>query len=408
MAERIPSASSSFARDAWRVSVAGKSALCEATSSIGLEPPPTVSLEAAIETVGGSHTWWWGGWLSLGHYFWVVRDPAANWSSGSTFLTGNDERAAVTSLAHTYELREQQLDYDIEVDLMQILGSAMVPPPLADALSGVDVGIVSLVVAGNVTGMIPIATLTIPGTDDVRVIERAVVRVQPPAFLSALVAARDCDPFGPWPLAVACLDPRGDLEHARQPELVAEHILTATALVAERGQPSVPASREALANALKAVGRGANALLFYSGHVDPGAVGGDLTAHLVLDSGDALTAADLFGLGEQPVCVPNRVILSACDSGGAHGSGGGEWFGLGAAMLVAGARQVIATAWPIADSAFTASFDRLLVNGAREAVDLARVLRDAQLQALEAWRSRRYEDASPVDWAAYQTIGVLA
>lgn len=421
--DELPPNSSSFG-EACRVTVGGSSVVADAASSLGIAKKQTVSLDGAIEAVGGPHAWWWGCWFSLGQVFWATRDPAGAWSCGTTFVAKDENvRTGMLALGRLYhregipatEATEYEaMDYASELNLMQLIGQATIPPPLRDALLAVEVGTLSLVVAGNLAGIVPLAALAIPGTADTRLVERAIVRVQPPAFLAHLIHARESEPFGPWPLAVACLDPRGDLRHARHMDLTAEHTLTAGALVYEREDSSVRATHDALRAALRDVGRGVNALFFYSGHVHPGSMGGDLSAHLVLDDGDVASAAHFFGFEEDvSMCAPSRVVLSACDSGGASGSGSGEWFGLGAALLVAGARQVIATAWPILDSAFSARFERQLVLNLQVGLDVGQTLRQTQVEALASWRGHTYLDlesddaALPVIWSAYQSIGVL-
>ena len=222
------------------------------------------------------------------------------------------------------------------------------------------------------------------------------------------------DPFGPWPVTIACLDPVGDLPWARHETLQAPHVLIAPKLVGhDRDTSPQPATISALRSSLNAVGRSANATFFYSGHVAPGHLPGDLMTHLVLADGP-LTAADFFGVsGAEPLSAPARVVLSACDSGGTSGSGSGEWFGLAGALLVAGARQVIATAWPILDTAFGAEFERAMVEAAASETDPALALRDLQVEALGRWREEGDADVrpdrmpTPAIFASYQSIGML-
>ncbi len=268
--------------EAWWVTAGGTSALAEVARANGLSIRPTIELEQAIDAVGGPNSWWWGGWISLGHYFWSVRDPAGAWMCGSTFLRGDsDVLEAWLGMAAGYfgeglpedgGLPAPVTRYRAEYAMSRVLGTAVIPPPLVDALGRMEIGGLSLVVAGNVSGMLPIPALALPGPADVRLIERAVIRVQPPAFLAELVNRRESDPFGPWPLSIACLDPVGDLPHARHGDLGCDHRLTAGKVLAESAHRSVPATRRALRDALQTVGRGASAV-FFDRCREPGEVG---------------------------------------------------------------------------------------------------------------------------------------
>jgi hypothetical protein len=90
-------------------------------------------------------------------------------------------------------------------------------------------------------------------------------------------------------------------------------------------------------------------------------------------------------------------------------------------VLWKGARQVLATNWPIWDTLFTSEFDLDLVRRLQRHGDAAAALREVQLEALEAWRESLHdftgyagEDMSledfsrlfPLIWAAYSCVGV--
>jgi MYXO-CTERM domain-containing protein len=152
-------------------------------------------------------------------------------------------------------------------------------------------------------------------------------------------------------------------------------------------------------------------IFYYSGHASYYDVTGGLNAVLELQDEEVIGAGDWLRLyGEAELKSPCRAMICACSSAGASGAGGGEWLGLGAALLAAGARQVVATAWPIFDTAFGHRFDTSLVNELREAPDPAAALAAAQRAALSQWRNSRgmrsREAPLPDIWAAYQCIGL--
>jgi hypothetical protein len=402
------------------VTVGGVSALRDTAQALGLPERPVLALEDAIAAVGGFHAWWWGSWLEMSELFWATRAPDGTWLCGHRALDETGRQAVLDIAAVYHREGEAPLPHALwtaaaERENARALSTMFLPGPLADVLAAAPGAPHSIVVAGGLASQLPLPTLTIGPDTDVRLVERAVLRVQPPTALVHRAQLNDGDPFGRWPVEVACLDPDGSLAWARHEDLDVPRVLVAPRLVGhERVIPGEPATTQALRAALEDVGRSANATFFYSGHVGAGHLPGDLMTHLVLADG-LVSAADFFGVsGAEPLPVPARVVLSACASGGAGGSGSGEWFGLAGGLLVAGARQVVATAWTIPDTEFGAEFDRALLVAIATAPDPARALRDLQVDALVRWRDAGDGDTplnlmpTPAIFAAYQSIGLLS
>jgi CHAT domain-containing protein len=97
--------------------------------------------------------------------------------------------------------------------------------------------------------------------------------------------------------------------------------------------------------------------------------------------------------------------LSSCSSGGATGSGRGEWLGLSTVCLLAGARSVVGTAWPIPDTPGTLRLEEDLLQRLTAGEDPATALRACQLPRLAEWQAGHGLDA-PIVWASFQCIGV--
>ena len=117
------------------------------------------------------------------------------------------------------------------------------------------------------------------------------------------------------------------------------------------------------------------------------------------------------------IALPALLLLAACGSAGSTGSGRGEWLGLGAGALLSGAQEVVATAWPIWDTAFTQEFDEKVLSLLTDSEDVARDLRRLQLENLAKWRAStadhsngrlngRSREPLPLIWASYQFLGV--
>jgi len=391
------------------VCVDGQSVLATAHAGLGLPSGPVVELSAVINAVGGTTTGWWGCFIAVSKAHWVVRSPTGTLTCGTHEFNDDDKQAltrfqnALDAVSDPYEPMIW-LDRAEEAELMAALADVVVPDLLRAELLREERPI-SLVVASNMLAVLPLPALVLRRSDQTRLIERATVRIQPPAFLVRLEAQPEAS-RQIHPLLVACTDPRGDLPHART-EVPARVRLTHQG-AASHG--SLRATRENLCEVLSGLIAGAPGIFFYSGHAGTYDVQGSLNAFLALDDEGSLSAWDLFHLdaSEPALHSPSRAVLSACDSGGSSGAGGGEWLGLGAGLLHAGARQVISTAWSIYDTPFTAQFDNSLVDGLRTAADPAELLAGLQREALDTWRFSPNPLASPpAIWAAYQCLGQL-
>jgi CHAT domain-containing protein len=98
------------------------------------------------------------------------------------------------------------------------------------------------------------------------------------------------------------------------------------------------------------------------------------------------------------------VTLSACNSGSGKAYPGAGLFGLTRAWLLAGARAVMATQWPVTDDSgefFRPFYTNLRSSGVVSSRAVAHALRAAQLDMLRSrsWRSQ------PRYWAAFFVIG---
>jgi len=122
-----------------------------------------------------------------------------------------------------------------------------------------------------------------------------------------------------------------------------------------------------------------------------------LRSKLIFSDG-ALTSADIAGLAEVDA---SAVVLGSCEGAAAHMAPGDEPMGLSTALLMAGARSVIAPLWPVdeddAAALMEAFYRHLLASPHRS---LAEAMRHAQLTLMA---HPRY--ASPYSWAAYMVHG---
>ena len=376
-------------QDIQQVSVNGRSRVAEAVKSrTGSQPLP---LEPVIAAVGGADAVYWGSWAAIRKLYWAFRSPDGSWSAGVNDLgPGADVLAAANAdLRPGEELSPLAMldDQDQELFLTRKLGEMVIPPPLAEGLAA-SASPVSLVVAGTFVCELPLPALVIPGTSEERLVERAVIRVQPPTvFVGAMppaVATGGDDER--LIVRLACLDPSGNLPYSRNYDIPCLTLLTTPSKhewATEAPTWSRPATRTDLTMRLRQMKPGEPALFVYSGHVQQNGVADGPQTSLVLADGP-VSAAEL---AELP--IPSHVLLSACSSSGAGGTGAGEWLGLAGSLLRGGARQITATSWPIPDSKFTARFEFEVVTRMCASGDAAAALRESQLNALTRSRDRQ-------------------
>lgn len=390
------------------VAVGGVSRLGDATGLAGSASAAPPDLDEWIGRVGGREGWFWSSWAWLGDLYWAVRGPDGGWHAGRTSISGLAEALSdVETDLHGGDRSGQFENHDTERAIAGTIGATVLPEPLVGALRTAQAPL-DVVVAGSFISELPLAAAVLPGTSDTRLVEKATLRWLPPLALLPPVAraAEQVEP--PLPVLVAVADPAGDLSNARHTDLVAGDLLTGTEFRrgAEPPPPwARPATRVNFVAALSALTAGEAGMLVFYGHVDqPGVADGPSTS-LVLTDG-LLPAQRLRGLP-----APSHVLLSACESSGASGTGAGEWLGLAGSLLLAGARQVVATSWPLPDTAFTGRMDRELTEQIRLTGDSAASLTRVQRAALDQWREQEWsptalEDAAlPRTWAAFIAIG---
>jgi CHAT domain-containing protein len=106
---------------------------------------------------------------------------------------------------------------------------------------------------------------------------------------------------------------------------------------------------------------------------------------------------------EDIAAIPLRaelVVMSACRSAGEETARGVGLLGLTRAWLTGGARQVVATLWPVADEStafFEEFYERLAEGDGESALPAAAALRQAQIACLRAGGS----SAEPRSWAGH-------
>jgi len=312
------------------------------------------------------------------------------------------------------------VDRNAEAELAEELGRALLPAPLLRMLAAVDPRApLSLVVTpapDSVLTGVPWPLLIVPGrrrADETpyRLIELATLRLGPTAAQLADLARRP-----PLPQrsadCLAVLDPSGNgstrLEHARELAIQLrglvppENILGGVWL--DSNQP--PTTRSVLSDRLRAFPH--TGILVMAAHSSPpppgaGPSGTSIPLAVTPDAeNSSLSATDLLNFAPQ-FPFPTCVILAACDTIGATYAALGEWLTLAPAVLWAGADNVIATTTQISDKG---KFDYRLLKRLieRPGGDVARILREVQLDYLRSWRSGDMH-ARPLSWAFYHISG---
>lgn len=411
------------------VSVGGRSRIGEHLTTITTTTGQQAPVEYAAAAVGGTGAQWWGAWMSSERLYWSAR-IAGEWSCGSLSLSGTDNARPLLEAMESSFQNPRLSTNDIlrgawcataesELSLSLRLADILIPPSLLRLLRSADEPL-SIVVSGNVFSAVPVAALAFrEGTSVVRLVERAVIRISPPAVLVEVVSRRDATAASKLPVLAACVDSRGDLPNSRLLPIGAESALgTAT----EADLP--PANRQNLEKVLRGIQKGRPGIFYYAGHVVSGGIVDGASDAFALAGDEVLTAQDIFESVQsiRPLQFPSKAIISACSSAGAGGSGAGEWLGLSAAMLMQGCDQVVASNWTLWDTAFTSRFDMALVEAIRSGRDAAAALRECQIHALREWEESSHDysnfdkddalpysanaKAFPLIWAAYCCMGL--
>jgi tetratricopeptide (TPR) repeat protein len=384
-----------------------------------------IDLDASIEAVGGTECWWWGSWLGAdGYRFWAVRTPEGTYecggagdAPGSQLLRAALDATPAAGVKGAAMHGVFSATYRGEEAFSVELGELLIPAPIGEAArkaAGARTTL-SVVVASNYLSTLPVVLLGVGALLDgrpARLLEVATVRMAPPL---ALLASLEPLPRRalPYPIGVVCHDHSDSLEFTGLP--TRGHVLGGPRFCA-RNPGAELATLENLVAALRAI-PDERSILAYCGHARRGELGPDLQSNIPLVDGQ-LTAEHIFTgeIGAAAIPFPERILLAACGSAGSGGTGSGEWLGLTAAALSAGAREVLATAWTIWDLPVTQDLDGALLSALENEQDVAEALRRVQLERLRDWRGAKCDyselpilhgatEAFPLVWAAYYYIG---
>ena len=197
-------------------------------------------------------------------------------------------------------------------------------------------------------------------------------------------------------LAISASAGEGDLDAARsEPAVVAAHF--PDSVVLEGPEATAAAVRAAL---------GATGWLHAACHgvADPDDA---MNSALVLAGGGRLTLREIVGHSQQHLLL---AVLSACQTNVPDPDLPNETTSLAAALLLAGCRAVVASAWLVPDTATAALMDRFYAGWRDEGLDVPEALRSAQCAFADGsaealvpnWNPRW---RSPYFWAGFSYLG---
>jgi tetratricopeptide (TPR) repeat protein len=392
--------------------------------------PEPIDLEVAAASAAGAGAWWLSYWCAGESFYWSVVPPEGPVTSGR--ISGETGFPLATALAQLKEAlplpRQEESpaeldlrmaasplvhDREAERELFSSLGTALLPPPLVTELHRrlrhKEPPLPLAIAAAPELGFIPWSLVAVPVdsafAEPVRLVEVADWVLAPAASLIAALAARRFSK-GPFPLRVAIIDTwaGGELDELHGARMLAEgfHDAEIDALGGRHWTERI-ATRSHVFEALARAGPQASAL--FACHALPAEPGRSSTSGLVVapdagtDKPSLLTAADLFALKNGHGAIPAQVYLQACDTTDLASASGGEWLALAPAFLAAGARVVVATVFPLNDTAHNDPMVAALLRGD----DAPRAVRHLQREQLARWRAggaATLTDA-PVVWGAY-------
>jgi tetratricopeptide (TPR) repeat protein len=263
------------------------------------------------------------------------------------------------------------------------------------------------------------AAATAATADLPRVLDIADLTLMPSCAVTAAVATRPAEPIAaPLPLAALVVDPLDDLPNVRRlPELLAaegiEAAVTLGGVTVRKWRPdSLAAGRASVLSFLAGQRAGSDAMAVYAGHATSATPAMPTTGALVLapptpGEPDLFTAHELMSAwAAGTAALPRRVVLAGCSTSGADAAGGGEWWGLAPAMLLSGARTVVATLWDVRDAPATTAFAAAVTAALRVHPNPAEAIAALQRDMLARWRRAPDATLAPLYWAPWVVVGV--
>ncbi|MCO6004175.1 CHAT domain-containing protein [Actinoallomurus purpureus] len=409
------------------------------------ERPPAYALEDIAGVVLGPDTWWWSTWSTGTELFWALMPPDAPVSGGVLPMGhGSELHGALSDLRDALPVPHPGEDTNAfedrvlrspllagpaaaETALARRLGR-LLPAPLVDALLRTREPLPLAFAPAAELANVPWACVGIPteAPGDLRLVERCVPVIAPPAGLLATIAARPRN-AGAAPLALAVIDPGGDLggAAAEEPLSTARRLLDVLPPAVEIISPDDDVSVADFAARLSALGDTTSAVFACHTEDDgdsPSSCGLVLRPRILggrpCAARPRLLTADLLIGDPGRFAMPKQVLLLACETADLRNAVAGEWLVLGPAMLWAGADRAIVTSFPVIDTAEGHDrgdvIDRHLVRLLVERRPLAAGLRAVQLEQLARWRDTRHHGhdtgppGAPVHWGGHLAMGAFA
>ena len=200
-----------------------------------------IDLRRCLDKLAGPDALWFGCWWANARIYWCLSGPAIRDSGSIDVSPGTSGH---TLLLHALEATPQGTQdwksmltgpwsrNSMAEELMATeLGELLIPGSLAASLRGAsEAAPVQLVISGNLLASIPAGLLAVRVGDfeSARVVERAIVRVAPPAIIVDGIQPCGGSPGGRRHIKIACVDPTGDLPFSSAPPPGAQLTLSGT------------------------------------------------------------------------------------------------------------------------------------------------------------------------------------
>lgn len=384
--------------------IAGSSTLGDARFFFG-QRPSVRDLEDVMHSAGGQDALWWSTHLTSDALYWATATGSPNAAVDGGRIPIAEVHDALNALAPHLSVQGEHEDDDDYLERLE--SSALLAPPsrteegLSEKIGHLLPPAITKLAAlrhrrtaiclslAPELALVPWAWVS---AGPWRLVELFDTIIVPPA---SLVPPPDMGDRRPTPIAVAVVDPGADLDAAAA---------TAQLLPKDcaRVDAATPARRDALSQVLQTTAY--DATLFLACHtVTIGGRRGFALAPIDdIDSADVLFAWEIAGDGtDYP--MPRQVVALACASSELTVAQRGEWTVLGTALIQAGARRALVTAFPIPD---LREVDAHVVDGIADGTPLHVVISSLQLQMLDRWRQGDLT-AAPLMWAGLQLFGTL-
>ena len=395
------------------------------------ERPASIELEYAAGRMAGPGTAWLGFYEHRDQLYWALTPQEGSiWAGRISLQEGSDAAAALDALRQAlpalldgeepgdvefriYRSPLNGADYARESALAERIGEALLPPQLATLPVVGEFRRVAIAPSASI-GFVPWAVLGVKHLRrdwlraDLRLCEAFDWVLAPSAALAATATVSEAPrPRLSFVVADTTTGRNGQLAELEGAREQAKRLPVDVIRLGGSHWAEDVATPDAVETVLRRAGGHSTGFFFChavrGSRESPSDGGIVLASAAATDPSPCLTPKAVFAMSGRGIRAPAQVLLAACDTSALSDTASGEWLTIAPAFTAAGAREVVATLFPVSD--IQANIDPL-IDAAINGRSLAESLRETQRSCMRRWRSTQEQACRPIEWAAYAPIVV--